>query len=331
MVHLVSLFSVQWRQLRRPQRVAVLTGWIVLVCALTGPAYAQNSDARVSITPRAIRQSEVRSARTGWFRTDAERVFIPVMVTDPSGRPVQGLRKQDFRLADDGVQQELADFFIEDGPASIGIVLDASGSMRNKLPEAQQAVREFLGLSAQDDEFFLVSFQDRPELVHKFTTNVKSIEADVEAVQPDGWTALYDAIYTSVSYMKQASRSRRVLLVLSDGEDNNSRYTEAEMRDLVREADVRIFSISIQSHTPALDRIAAESGGHAYRVRKIGDLPEVGAKISAEVHAQYILGFNPPTQQRDGKYHNVKVELVQPGGDSRLYVAWRHGYYAPFD
>jgi len=244
---------------------------------------------------------------------------------------VEGLRKRDFRLLEDGIEQNLSDFFIEDGPISIGVILDVSASVKNKLGEFQRAVSEFLRLSSRDDEFFLATFRDQPELVQGFTTDPQDIESELAVVQPRGWTALYDAMMLGIHHMKRASRNRRVLLVLSDGGDNNSRYNERELKDLVREADVRIFSISVQSHTPALDKLAAESGGHAYRVHKLDELPEAVAKLSEEAHAEYVLGFTPPERQRDGKYHTVKVEVLQPAGEPRLQVSWRHGYYGPLD
>jgi Ca-activated chloride channel family protein len=241
------------------------------------------------------------------------------------------LRKQDFRLLEDGVEQDLSNFFVDDGPISIGIILDISGSVRNKVGEARQAINEFLHLSSPQDEFFLITFKDEPELVRSFTHNVDVIEKDLQAVQPSGWTALYDAMVMGIHHMKQASQNRRVLLVLSDGGDNNSRYTEAEVKNLVREANVRIFSISVQSHTPALDKLAAESGGHGYRVPKLDELPEAIATLSAEAHAEYVLGYTPPERPLDGKYHTVKVEVPQPAGEQHLHVSWRHGYYGTLE
>ena len=323
-------FLPPWRRVRRVRRDAIATGWIVLACfVLAGSARAQSSDARVSIRPRIPPQLEARASRSGVIRADANRVFISATVTDTYGRPVEGLRKQHFRLLEDGVEQEMSDFFIEDGPISIGVVLDVSASIRNKLAEAQQTIREFLGFSQPGDEFFLVTFSDQPELVHGFTTVPEGIEAEIAKIQPKGWTALYDAMVLAINHMKRASRSRRVLLVLTDGGDNNSRYSQSEVKTLIREANVRILSISVQGHTPILDKLAAESGGRAYQARKLEDLPEVAAAAGAEAHAQYVLGFNPATELRDGKYHTVKVEVVPPAADPGMHVSWRRGYYAP--
>jgi Ca-activated chloride channel family protein len=265
------------------------------------------------------------------IRSDVNRVFIPTTVTDSYGRPLQGLRKQDFKVWDDGVEQDLSEFFTEDGPISVGVVLDISGSVKNKLGQAQRAVREFLRLSARGDEFFLVTFKDQPELVHGFTTNPEDIEADFAVAKPSGWTALYDAIFLGINHMKRASLNRRVLLILSDGGDNNSRFSESEIRSLVREANVRIFSISMESHTPVLDKLANESGGRAYQVHDLDNLPEAAAALSAEAHAEYVLGFTPPERQRDGKYHSLKVEVLQYAGEQPLHVSWRRGYYGPVE
>ena len=319
-----------WRRARRVRRAAMAAGWIVLACsALTSLVCAQqqNSDAKVSITPRVSTMPEARALRSGVIRADANRVFISTTVTDSYGRPVEGLHKQDFRLLQDGIEQELSEFFVEDGPISIGVVFDVSASVRNKLAEARQTVSQFLGLSTPGDEFFLVTFRDQPELVRGFTTAPEDIEADLGVVQPKGWTALYDAMVLAINHMKRASRSRRVLLVLTDGGDNNSRYNESEVKNLVRESNVRILSISIQGHTPVLDKLAAESGGRAYQVRKLEELPEVAAAAGAEAHAEYVLGFIPADGPRDGKYHSVKVEVVPPLADPRMHVSWRHGYY----
>jgi len=323
-------FLPSLRRVRRVRRSAIATGWIVLACfVLAGSARAQSSDAKVSITPRISTQLEAKASRSGVIRADANRVFISATVTDTYGRPVEGLRKQHFRLLEDGVEQEMSDFFIEDGPISIGVVLDVSASIRNKLAEVQQTIREFLGFSQPGDEFFLVTFSDQPELVHGFTTVPEGIEAEIAKIQPKGWTALYDAMVLAINHMKRASRSRRVLLVLTDGGDNNSRYSQSEVKTLIREANVRILSISVQGHTPILDKLAAESGGRAYQARKLEDLPEVAAAAGAEAHAQYVLGFNPATELRDGKYHTVKVEVVPPAADPGMHVSWRRGYYAP--
>ncbi|HTR35786.1 MAG TPA: VWA domain-containing protein [Bryobacteraceae bacterium] len=291
-------------------------------------AYSDDSGPTVTIVPRLPRGSA--RAKTA-IRVDVNLVLIPVMVTDPYQRVVSGLRKQDFRLFEDGVQQNISQFFNGEEPVSIGIVFDASNSMHNKIAQSRQAIREVLNLSLPGDEFFLLKFSDRPESVCAFTTNVHEIEDGLESIQPGGWTSLYDAIYVGISHLKHANLGRKVLLVLSDGGDNDSRYTEREMKELVKESDVRIFAISVFEKSPSLNSIAEESGGRAFRVRNLNELPDLAAKLSSEIHSEYVLGYSPTNRERDGKYRQVKVELLPPQDVPRPSTSWKHGYYSPVE
>ena len=183
-------------------------------------------------------------------------------------------------------------------------------------------------MSLPGDEFSLLKFSDQPEFVCGFTTNIHEIEDGLLSIQANGWTSLYDAIYLSINKIKHAQHERKVLLVLSDGGDNDSRYTEREIKQLVAEADVRIFSISILDRSPSLEAIAEESGGRAFRVRKLEELPDLAANISAELHSQYVLGFSP-ADRKDGKYRKVKIELTEPAGIGGIHASWKRGYYGP--
>jgi len=248
-------------------------------------AHAQDGEYKVTIAPRASRHSALLNTKpSGAIRLDVNLVLIPVLVTDLYDRPVHGLKKEDFRLFEDGAEQSISQVFTDDSPISIGLVFDCSNSMRSKISQTRQAVSTFLRMSTPGDDFFLIKFNDRPEAIRGFTSDIAEIEDAVETIQPIGWTSLYDAIYMAINGMKHASHARKVLLVLSDGGDNNSRYTEGELRQLVKEADVRIFSISIQDRAPSLERISEESGGRAYRVKNLDDLPEVAANASIEMH-----------------------------------------------
>jgi Ca-activated chloride channel homolog len=275
------------------------------------------------------RRGELREGPATSLRTDVNRVLIPVTVTDTYGRQVQGLRRQDFRLFEDGAEQTISEFFVDDEPLSVGIVLDSSNSMAAKIDPSKQAISAFLRLSSPQDRFFLVTVQDRPELVQSFTGNPGEIEHEMAGVHAQGWTALYDGIYLGISHLKRSSHSRRALVVLTDGADNNSRYTESEMRTLVRETDARIFSISVLGRSPSMERLAEESGGQAFHIRKLAELSDLATALNAAIHDEYVVGFSPANHVRDGKYHTVRVEVAQPSDGSRLHAAWRHGYYAP--
>jgi Ca-activated chloride channel homolog len=305
--------------------LALLSG---LFFAAAPQVCAADDGPTVSITPR-LRSSPMKN-RAESLRVDVNLVLIPVMVTDPYERPVKGLQKSDFHLFEDGVEQEISQFFSEETPISIGIVLDASASMRKKLDESRQAITEFLKASTTGDEFFLLKFNDQPQSMCSFTTDTKNIENILPAVQAEGWTSLFDAMYLGINQMKHASHARKVLLVLSDGGDNNSRYTEREITNLVKEADVRIFSISIFDKSSSLEAITEESGGRAFRVRKLDELPELASKVSQELHSEYVLGFAPAERPIDGKYRRVKVTAVPQTSDGlRVHTSWKRGYYSP--
>jgi VWFA-related protein len=262
------------------------------------------------------------------IRTDVKLVLIPVTVTDPLHRPVLDLEPQQFRIYQDGAEQKISKVSKEDEPVSVGIVFDASSSMRTKVGNSRQALAEFLRSSTPGDEFSLWKFGSRPEPVCLFTTVGEEIEDSLSRIQPHGYTSLFDALYLALNQMKRASLGTKALLVLSDGGDNNSRYTESEIKNMVREADVRIFSISIMDRSPVLERISEESGGRAYRVHKLDELPEMAIRLSEEIHTRYVLGYLPLNTQNDGKYHRVTVKIVPRLASPPLHVAWRHGYYA---
>src|ERR1051325_1799153 len=185
------------------------------------------------ITPnRAVRGHVERRDAAPSLRMDVNRVFIPVTVTDAYGRKVEGLGKDDFRIFEDGAQQTISEFFVDDSPVSVGIALDASHSMTDKIDASRKAMVSFIKLSAPEDEFFLITVQDHPELVHTFTRDAEEIQHEMDGVRTQGWTALYDGMYLGVNHARHANRDNRALVVLSDGGDNNSRYTESEIKNL---------------------------------------------------------------------------------------------------
>jgi VWFA-related protein len=269
-------------------------------------------------------------------------VLINVTVTDPLNRFVTGLEREHFRLYEDKVQQEITDFSSEDAPISIGLVFDTSGSMGPKLQKSRQAAAEFFKTANPADEFFLVQFNDRPQLTTPFTTDTDKIQSDLTFTQSKGRTALLDGVYLAMHEMKKARNPRKALLIISDGGDNSSRYTETEIKNAVREADVQIFAIGIfeslgnRGRTPEeaagpglLNDLAEQTGGREYTVENIAELPDIAAKIGTELRNEYILGYTPKNRERDGKYRRVQVKLNQPRGLPPLKAYFRLGYYAP--
>ncbi|MEX2263263.1 MAG: VWA domain-containing protein [Bryobacteraceae bacterium] len=276
------------------------------------------------------------------LRVDTTLVLINVTVTDPLNRFVTGLEIENFKLLEDKVEQKLSHLASDDAPLSIGLVFDLSGSMGNKLNKSRQAVAQFFRTANPEDEAFLVVFNDRPELVSGFTTSLEEIQNQLTFTQAKGKTALLDGVYLALNTMTKARNPRKALLIISDGGDNSSRYTESEIKNLVREADVQIYAIGIFEPVSARGRTAEElggpsllsdmaeqTGGRHFPVENLNELPDVAAKIGIELRNQYILGYSPQNQERDGKYRRVQVKLVQPRGLPPLRAYWRTGYYAP--
>jgi VWFA-related protein len=276
------------------------------------------------------------------IRSDTTLVQINVTVTDPLNRFVTGLEKEHFRLFEDKIEQTILQFSSEDAPLSIGLVFDTSGSMGPKLQQSRRAAVEFFKTANPQDEFFLVEFNDRPELVVPFTPDTEDIQNRLSFAQSKGKTALLDGVLMGMNQMKKARNPRKAILIISDGGDNNSRYTETEVKNLVREADVQIYAIGIfepastRSRTAEelagpslLSEIAEQTGGRHFPVENLSELPNIAEKIGIELRNQYIIGYSPKNLERNGKYRRVQVKLVQPKGLPPLRAFWRLGYYAP--
>jgi VWFA-related protein len=300
------------------------------------------SEPRVAIKPKPRPAGDVPGVRPANIRVDSTLVLINVTVTTPLNQVVTGLEKEHFRLFEDKVEQTVTQFSSEDAPLSVGLVFDISGSMGAKLHKSRQAAAQFFKTANPEDEFFLVQFNDRPQLVVPFTHETEEIQNRLAFTQSKGRTALLDALYLAMHEMKKARNPRKALLVISDGGDNSSRYTQSEIKNLVREADVQVYAIGIFEPLSArgrtaeelsgpslLSELAEQTGGRHFPVENVNELPDIAAKIGIELRNQYVLGYTPTNQKRDGKYRRVRVELVQPRGLPPLKAAYRSGYYAP--
>ncbi len=283
-------------------------------------------------------------AQTVEIRVSTTLVVVPVSVTDSLHRSVLGLESPDFRLLEDGVEQKITHFSAEDAPLSVGILIDSSGSMGLKFDSARAAAREFLRSLNSEDEAFLVEFNDRARLAEGFTRDTGAIAKGLESLRGGGLTALLDAVHLGLVEMKKARNPRKALLVISDGGDNNSRYTQAEIRGLVREADIQIYAMGVfePSLLPSftkeevsgprlLSQVSEQTGGRAYGASEITQLPAIAEKIAIELHNQYVLAFSPSNMARDGTFRKLQVEVKQPAGLPGLMARWREGYYAPAD
>ena len=273
------------------------------------------------------------------IRMNVDMVLVPITVTDPMNRLVTGLEKEDFQVFENGGQQRIASFASEDAPVSIGIVFDLSGSMNSKLIRARESILQFIKTANPQDEFFVIGFNDRPELIEDFTNSMEDIQARLATVRSGKRTALMDAIYYAVLKMKDARHERKAVLVVSDGGDNNSRYTSGEVRSQIRESDVELYAIGIfdpYAPTPEerfgpvlLNDLSEETGGRMFRVDDLSEMGDIAEKISTELRNQYVIGFKPKDLNRDGKWRKVKVKINPPQGLPPLTVHARTGYYAP--
>jgi Ca-activated chloride channel family protein len=306
-----------------------------------GLALAQTKSEKSAQATSATTDSQQRPVAT--FRAHTDLVLIPVTITDTLNRFVLGLQKEDFQLFEDGVEQNLTLFSGEDAPLSIGVLFDESGSMSYKLRTSRDAAAQLLNTLNKEDEAFLVEFADLAKVSIGFTGHTEEIQSALKNVQAGGLTAMLDAIDTGLLEMKKAKNSRKAIVMVSDGGDNRSHYTAAQIESLVREADVQIYAMGVFEPvfsfglTPEeisgprlLSEIAAQTGGRAFAAAVAGDMPSVATRIAIELRNQYVLGYYPKNKARDGKYRNVKVQVSQPPGlGSSLKVHWRLGYYAP--
>ena len=319
----------------------------ILVTFLVSVSFAQVSIEDVHVAPRiepakpnplGSVDSSLRT-HTRPMQVDVSLVLIPVTITDPMNRLVTGLDKENFEIFENKDQQELRSFSSEDAPVSIGVIFDMSGSMSSKIERAREAVIEFFKTANPQDEFFMIAFADKPEEVSDFTSSVEDIQGKLVYTVPKGRTALLDGIYLGINKMRQAKYPKKALLIISDGGDNHSRYTEGEIKSTVREADVMIYAIGIYDHnmpTPEevagpglLSDITEITGGRAFTIDNPNDLGDVATKIGIELRNQYVLGYRPKNPGHDGKWRKIKVKLVPPKGLPPLRVFAKTGYYAP--
>ena len=324
-----------WRRLRTTRPLLLMAA---LPCCLLLAA-AEVETVRSGLVPD---DTDIGFSRRGYIKVDVEMALIHVTVTDPTGRMVTGLDKEHFLVSEDNKKQVIEQFGAEEAPLSLAVVFDASGSMGYKMSKAREAVAEFFKTVNPQDEFFLVQFNNRPEMLTGFTRSLEEVQSRLTFVRSKGRTALLDAIYLALNQMKQAKNSQKALLVISDGGDNSSRYTPREIKRTVRESDVQIYAIGIyepyatRGRTPEeaagpglLTEIAESTGGRQFAVQNVNELPDIAEKIGIELRNQYVLGYIPENESKDGKWRRVKVQIKRIRGMPQLRAYYRNGYYAP--
>lgn len=319
--------------------------------AQSGEAAQQQKEAKPTPTPSSKVQTPEQQIRNqfkgiaedtqdqGSIKVPTDLVSVTVTVTDPYNRLVTGLDKNHFEIFENKVKQDIRFFADTDSPVSLGIIFDVSGSMKGKLDRARDALRAFIQTSHSDDDFFLVGFNQRANLLSEFSDG-ETLSNKLTLVDAKGQTALYDAAYLGIEKVKQGRHDRHAILMISDGQDNSSRYTYGELRKLLKEAGVQIYCIGIvemgggsggtldMQGQAILEEIAQVTGGKAFFPRSAAELEDATTRIALELRHQYSIGYEPTNINKDGQWHKIKVNVKGPKGLSNLKVQHKEGYYS---
>jgi Ca-activated chloride channel family protein len=337
----------------RPSLACRYAVWIFLGFFLLGTfAKAQSiNDVHVAppdesqVQPQTTPQTDgpTLAVRLKPVRVDVDLVLVPVTVTDLKHAPVMNLTQQDFKLFEDNTEERVQYFGTDDVPISVGVLVDLSGSMKNKIDSVREAVDQFFNNANPEDDYFVVTFADHPGLLADTTQSIATIQAKLATMEAKGNTALADAIYLSLRKLRSAKYQRKALLIISDGGDNYSRYTLREVRELALESDVQIYAIDICDALPLflpakfselaqehwLSQVTDITGGRTIAVDNAAKLPDAASRISLELRNQYVLGYRPSNAARDGKWRKILVRVTQHGTPRSLQVYSKKGYVAP--
>jgi Ca-activated chloride channel homolog len=340
-------------------RYSLFFSILLLFCfaSITLPLGTQAQEESKPVQPQAAQENKVASPlppvplppplpessnstsqdNTPVIKTSTNLVTLNITVTDPYGRYVTGLGKEHFEVFDDKVPQRIEFFNDADAPVSIGLIFDVSGSMKGRISRSYDALQRFCNTGHQEDEYFLVTFNNGAKLTRDFTRDSRDITNSLMLVEPKGETALYDAAYIGIEKVRDGKHPRKAILLISDGQDNNSRYSLKELKQLVKESDVQIYAIGITNVFGAreldvtgqviLEELTRLTGGRAFFPTNEAELTEVITRIGLELRHQYSMGYEP-NGHNDGRWHKLQVKIKAPKGLPALTVRTREGYYA---
>ena len=277
------------------------------------------------------------SSPVSLLRKSVDLVLLNVTVLDHSDRAVVGLQQKDFVVVDDKRERSVKYLSTADEPASLVIIFDASASMAGKIPAERKAIKELVQASNVEDEFSLVLVQDEPHLLSRFGDDV-DLQLATEFIQARGFTALWDGIYLGVQELQYAHNKKKAIIVMSDGGDNHSRYSESDLKLVLEEADAAMYAIGIFEWFPRrpeeklgplqLDQLTSLTGGQLFSVRDASELSPAMTQISRRLRNQYLLGYYAPDQDHDGRWHKVRVQLGGSLSTAKLRLYAKRGYYA---
>ena len=299
-------------------------------------------------------KSEAQSVpRAATFRTSTRMVLVPVTVTDHYGKTVMGLQAKDFNIFDDQTSQRIVSFATQDAPCSAGLVLDVSGSMQSTLGVVKESALAFVRTASQDDEFLLLTVSTRPAAISEFTTDTETLQEGIAVARPGGFTALVDTVYLGLNQMRKARNPQRALVIMSDGMENHSRYSKAELLRVALEADVQIYAIIIDNGVGGLsantipfrpglikkpgdqaaerqgpnllEELADKTGGLYFHARNDAQAKEGIMRAGQALRNEYMIGYQPADSELSGKWHRIRVKSSVP----KVNVHARSGYYVP--
>ena len=339
----------------RRQRSAGIS-WFVVVLILLGlicvPAAKSQSEEPARVSPQSqsehsgaeadtlpARNEPTLSRRVKPLRVDVDLVLVPVSVTDALNHPIVGLKQQNFAIFDHDEEQQIRYFSADDSPISVGLILDLSKSMTNKVDAEREAVAQFFQNANPQDDYFVIAVSGHPKLIADSTRSINAIESDIGLQTPDGNTALLDAIYLGVTKLQSAQYQRKALIIISDGGDNNSRYRLKEIKSILQEADVQVYALGIFDTAlfktfeefmgkKWLEEITNVTGGRTVTIGDLTKLPEIAAEVSWELRNQYTIGYKPKSIGADGKWRKIKILVTSPPGVARLQAYYKKGYQA---
>ena len=308
----------------------------VLILALSTWAAAQVDINQAHILPRTISASPPSTRQL--IRANVDLVLVNVTVLDHSDRAVTGLQCANFALLDDKTPQIVRYLSNVDEPISLVVVLDASASMAVKIQEARKALTELINSSNPQDDFSLVIVQDKPRVAFRLDDSATEIDRTMDAIQPDGFTALWDGMYLGVKELQNGRYRRKAMVVISDGGDNHSKYTESQLKSLLEEADVQVYAIGMFDRFARraeerigplqLYEVTSITGGRVFSAHGPDELSRAVTQISRELRSEYVLGYYPTNRSRDGKWRKVKIHLAGSASQAKFRLYARKGYYA---
>ena len=322
-----------------------LVGSLLSLCLVTlaiTPLLQSQSDSLLRVAPRSQSQDATpEDVLVKPLKINVNVVLVPVVVADAMNHPIIGLQKQDFVLTDNDEQEEIQYFSAEDAPISVGLLVDVSKSMTDKVDAEREAISEFFKNANQQDDYFVVAFSSHPEMLTDVTQSIGTIQSKLGAVVPNGSTAMLDAISMAMTRMRSAKYKRRALLIISDGGDNNSHHKYREIKSLVRDSDVEVYAIGLFDTAffktyevfmgkKWLSEITDATGGRTVTVDNVSKMGEAAAAISTEMRNQYVLGYRPSNILTDGKRRQIKVRVINPlSSDAQLQAYYKRGYIIP--